>query len=146
MDVQMKPSRPQTRHIQAVNKPKQSRRIGKMSIWLISLVAVLIVGAVTYALLFGPSQVDKDRYQAVFLTNGQVYFGKLHGYETNRPYLTDVYYFPLSEDDQAEQQSLIKLGSEMHQPDNQMLLNRDAILFVENLSNDGSVVQAIERN
>lgn len=145
MDSQIKTSRSQTRQTQVATKSKPSRRAAKASIWLISLAIVLIVGAVVYALLLGPSQVDKDRYQAVFLTNGQVYFGKLHGFEGNRPYLTDVYYFPPSEDNQAEQ-SLVKLGSEVHRPDNQMLLNRDAILFVENLSNDSSVVRAIERN
>ncbi len=31
-------------------------------------------------------------YQAVFLSNGQVYFGKLDGFNTNTPTLRDVYY------------------------------------------------------
>ena len=31
-------------------------------------------------------------YQAVLLTNGTAYFGKLEGYGTPRPVLTEVYY------------------------------------------------------
>jgi len=34
----------------------------------------------------------KSRYQAVFLTNGQIYFGQLSGFPGNSPVLKDVYY------------------------------------------------------
>lgn len=34
----------------------------------------------------------KSKYQAVFLTNGQIYFGQLSGFPGNSPVLKDVYY------------------------------------------------------
>ncbi|HEX3095486.1 MAG TPA: hypothetical protein VHQ20_00005, partial [Patescibacteria group bacterium] len=69
-------------------------------------------------------------YQAVFLTNGQVYFGKLSGMTASYATLKDIYYLqvttpPANSDgsqlnqQQAQQQqqlSLVKLGQELHGP------------------------------
>ena len=93
------------------------------------------------------NQVDGSKYQAVFLSNGQVYFGKLHGYYTGRPYLTDVYYIqsPTTSSSGSSStdtnQQLVKLGSEVHAPENEMILNKSSILFVENLTDKSKVVQ-----
>lgn len=89
-------------------------------------------------------------YQAVFLTNGQVYFGKIS--ETGNSYavLKDVYYLQSNDklqsapsDQTSSQLSLVKLGNELHGPEDQMNINRDQILFFENLKTDGKVAQAI---
>jgi len=40
---------------------------------------------------------------------------------------------------------LIKLGKELHGPKDQMVLNRDHILFIEELSSDSKVVKSIEK-
>jgi len=118
------------------------------------VVGVLIIGAIlvfTIGKFFSDTRVDSSRYQAVFLSNGQAYFGKLHDYDSDKPYMSDVYYFQTADvpqNEKAEQpaQTLVKLGDEIHKPDDTLILNRDAILFVENLSGEGSVVQAIEEN
>jgi hypothetical protein len=97
-------------------------------------------------------------YQAMFLTNGQVYFGKLTDPNSVFPTMTDVYYLqvvqpPLQgQQEQAQQQqqgqqpqiSLVKLGNELHGPMDEMKVNREHILFYENLKEDGQVVQAIK--
>jgi hypothetical protein len=44
------------------------------------------------------------------------------------------------------QVSLAKLGSELHAPEDEMRINRDQILFWENLQDSGKVVQAIKNN
>ena len=91
-------------------------------------------------------------YKAVFLTNGQVYFGRL---EENRKdqfiVMTDVYYLQVQEATgeqaaagQGGQTSLVRLGTEMHGPEGAMEVNRDHILFIETLRTDSSVVQAIQ--
>jgi hypothetical protein len=125
--------------------------------WIVAGVVVLVAVVawlVVNAGLGQANQVDKNKYQAVFLTNGQVYFGKLNGWGGPRPYLTDVYYLQApnsssesdaqSPEDNTNTRTLVKLGSELHKPSDKLILNPDAILFVENIEDDGQVVQAIK--
>lgn len=106
--------------------------------------------------------IPQDTYQAVFLTSGQVYFGKLS--PLNRQYmkLDDVYYLQSSVS-QAEEVideetgettviepttefSVFRLGeAEIHQPTNEMTLNRDHIVMWENMELDSQVIEAINR-
>lgn len=101
--------------------------------------------------------IDTNKYQAVFFTNGQVYFGKLGQVNSNYFKLTDVFYIQASDaaatesdsenPQQASTQStdirLIKLGSEVHGPDDAMIISKDQILFFENLKTDGKVTDSI---
>lgn len=95
-------------------------------------------------------------YQAVFLTNGQVYFGKVSNPAEAYLTLKDIYYLqvvqpPLQGQQQPGQQaadqqaqiSLVKLGNELHGPVDEMHINREQILFYEDLKEDGQVVKAI---
>lgn len=111
----------------------------------------------------GVSTTDsQDKYVAVFLTNNQVYFGKLFNFESETPLLRDVYYLRVQDSlqdtatpEEAEkgkkktaptqtgEMSLIKLGNELHAPVDEIKLNRDHILFIEELKEDSRVVQAI---
>ena len=88
-----------------------------------------------------------DIYQAVFLTNNQVYFGKLHDKDDKYPVLTDIYYLRVTQPLQPSQPnpnvSLVKLGDELHGPKDKMEINRDQILFIEDLKPDSQVVRAI---
>lgn len=102
-------------------------------------------------------QIDKTRYQAVFFTNGQVYFGKLSKVDSDYYKLTDVFYIQEgqkaasdSENPQATETSqqggnpqLVKLGGEIHGPEDAMIINRDQVLFFENLKKDGKVTDVI---
>ena len=97
-------------------------------------------------------------YQAVLLSNGQVYFGKIVDNDTNYVTLKDIYYLqvvqqpPLQGTPQAGQPaaqpqqsiSLVKLGNELHGPVDEMHIGRTQILFYEDLKSDGSVVKAID--
>jgi len=118
-------------------------------------VLLVIAGLVAYQMLGAGTSVDKSKYQAVFLDNGHLYFGKLHGWSGNSPELTDVYYFQPSQqssndsdetDSSAGSQKLIKLGEEIHKPTDKIILNKDAVLFIENLEDDGQVVEAIKKD
>lgn len=96
-------------------------------------------------------------YQAVFLTNGQVYFGKLSNMAGTYATMKDIYYLQVTQppiqgsqqdaaaQQQAQQQqlSLVKLGNELHGPVDEMQINRDQILFYEDIKEDGRVMQAI---
>jgi hypothetical protein len=100
------------------------------------------------------AQIDNGKYQAVFFTNGQVYFGKLEKLSGGYFKLNNIYYLqaPTTEDSenlqattaqQAADVQLIKLGSEVHGPEDSMVINEDQILFFENLKADGKVTTSI---
>ncbi|HZP55543.1 MAG TPA: hypothetical protein VFB03_02105 [Candidatus Saccharimonadales bacterium] len=113
-------------------------------------VAVFLIGATVY--MSSPSP-KSAQYQAVFLTNGQVYFGHLENASSRNPLLKDVYY--LQSNSQNPQQantqsansqlSLVKLGNELHGPESEMVIKGDQVLFWENLKDSGKVVQAIHQ-
>jgi hypothetical protein len=85
-------------------------------------------------------------YQAVLLTNGSVYFGKLQGYGGPRPVLTEVYYVVSQTNSDTKQINnvLIKRGKELHEPD-RMYLNPNHILFVEPVGTGSTVAQRISQ-
>lgn len=99
-------------------------------------------------------QIDTNKYQAVFFTNGQVYFGNLEKLSGGYFKLNNIYYLQAPAAEESEnlqatttQQSadvqLIKLGSEVHGPEDSMIMNEDQILFFENLKADGKVTTSI---
>lgn len=88
--------------------------------------------------------INPNTYQAIFLSNDQIYFGHLRSENQKSEYLvlTDVYYVKIGEDSVG---TLVKLGQiEPHRPENEMIINRDHILFWENLSLDSPVVRTIQ--
>lgn len=149
-----------------VAKRKESRGKGKLVAIIIAVVvvaALVIGGYIAWTKLSGASGVpiDSGRYQAVFFTNGQVYFGKLTVINENYLKLTDIFYLQTqnngsdtssenpqkasdSKDDQGGSNvQLIKLGNEVHGPEDEMIIARDQMLFYENLKADGKVAQTI---
>lgn len=119
---------------------------------VVSAAAILIAMIVGFA-VHRQTLVKTNQYQAVFLTNGQVYFGKLRTANDQYISLEDVYY--LQQAQQVQQSSsqnsqanlsLVKLGNELHGPEDQMFIARGQILFWENLKDSGKVVQAIKNN
>jgi len=106
--------------------------------------------------IFNKSAPDSSAYQAVFLANGQVYFGKISETDNTYVVLKDIFYLQANSNQlqatgtnqtstpQAQSQmSLVKLGNELHGPTDEMFINRDQILFFENLKPDSRVVTAI---
>lgn len=86
--------------------------------------------------------IDQDLYQAVFLTNDQIYFGHLKNVSSDYLILYDVYYVKVNEAGAGE---LIKLGAiEPHGPDDKMIINHDQIIFWENIKADSQVTKTIQ--
>ncbi len=85
-------------------------------------------------------------YQAVLLTNGAVYYGKLSGYGTRNPTLTDVFYVMSKTDPETKQVTnmLVKRGKELHGPD-KMYINANQIVMVEPVGPDSKVAQLISQ-
>ena len=88
--------------------------------------------------------IDPNKYYAVLLTNGSVYFGQLEGLGSDFPVLHDVYYVQSSTDPKTKTVSnvLIKRGREWHAPD-RMIVSQKAIVFVEPVGADSKVAQLI---
>jgi len=136
---------------------KPSRRF-KLPLILAIILLAAIIGGIAWANSNNKNAgtaIDTSKYQAVFFTNGQVYFGKLSTLNDEYLKLTDIYYLQTQTADSAEsnpQQTsndqsdvqLIKLGEEIHGPEDEMVLSKDQLLFYENLKVDGKVAQSIE--
>ncbi len=86
--------------------------------------------------------IDSNAYQAIFLTNNQVYFGRLKNISSDYLILSDVYYAKVNENGAGQ---LIKLGAiEPHGPRDKMVINQDQVLFWENMRLDSQVVKTIQ--
>ncbi len=94
--------------------------------------------------------IDRGTYQAVFLTNDQVYFGKMT-VRRRQVRLTDIFYLQVRQDLQGGvitpggNIQLVKLGSELHGPQDEMIISKNNIVFWENLKDDSQVVRSIEQ-
>jgi len=111
-------------------------------ILLIVIVVVLVVVALNWPLW--PPVKFKTTYQAVLLTNGAVYFGKLEGLGTDYPILRDVFYIQNAVDPNTKQTSsvLIRRGKEWHGPDF-MVLNARHVLLIEPVTEGSRVAHLI---
>ncbi len=114
-------------------------------------VAFLVLGASLS--LFFPARsnfpvLEDSKWQAVFLSNEQVYFGKIT--EVNGEYvsLKNVYYLRTSSElektDPGQSLNLVKLGGELHGPEDLMYIPKKNIMFWENLKSDSRVLRLIQ--
>lgn len=119
----------------------------KLIISFFLVLLVLIVSLLFYRNFF----VRASPYVAIFLTNGQVYFGHLQHLDNTTITLNDVFYLQASnvlekadsKKDTNLQISLVKLGKEFHEPRDIMMINRHQVLFWEELKGTGKVAEAI---
>ena len=129
---------------------KVSSRLAKWSLFSIFLVVVFLFSfKFFYSLLLPPT------YYAVFLTNGQVYFGHINHIDNNLITLHDVYYFRTDSNLSPSvlqtkknvdlHVSLVKLGNEVHEPKDALYINRQQVLFWEELTEKGKLTQALEK-
>lgn len=123
------------------------------------IILILVILAAGGFLLYDAGVLPFPRagtgaYQAVFLDNNQVYFGKLSGETKQFNVLRDIFYLQVSQPIQPVQSadgvpppqpdvSLVKFGGELHGPVDEMRINRDHILIVEDLRDDSEVVRVI---
>lgn len=131
-------------------KKEPSRGKGKQTIGIILGIIFLFLFVVFFVFLFLRLQMNdlqsrETDYQAVFLDNGQVYFGKLVEKRGDFYRLKEVYYVQQGAANlQLDMDfKILKLGNEVHGPEDFMDINQQHILFVEDMKSDSKVVQAI---
>ena len=126
----------------------QSKQQGSAADQIVWVITAIVVIAAAFMIVRdmrpGPAVVFTTPYQAVLLTNGTAYFGKLEGYGTPRPVLNEVYYIVSQTNPETKQPSniLVKRGKELHEPD-RMYLNPNQILCVEPVGEKSKVAQLI---
>jgi hypothetical protein len=137
------------------------KRTGITVILTIVIIVLVAAGGVAYARKSGYlgggvqkfASSDSD-YSAVFLTNGQVYFGKIYSSPSDTVDLRDIYYLQVNQAVQGDTSKaatatdanniqLVKLGQELHGPDDDMQINKQQVIFTESLKSDSKVVKAI---
>lgn len=115
-------------------------------LWTLALLVLLVGGALSYNLVAQrPRSVPFNSiYQAVLLSNGSVFYGKLDGYGTEHPVLNNVFYIVSQQNPETKQVNnvLVRRGKELHGPD-RMYINPRSIVFVEPVGPTSRVAQLI---
>jgi|SRR5579862_2810006 len=126
--------------------PDEGKGLGVAAlVWILAgLLVVALAGLHIFLALHTSSVSFSTPYQAVLLTNGSVYFGKMQGYGTPHPLLTDVFYVQSTVNPETKQTTnvLVKRGKELHAPDS-MYLNPSQIILVEPVGPNSKVAQLI---
>jgi hypothetical protein len=122
---------------------------------VILLGITVLLAAIAVGIRHSPSDnegtyIDTSKYQAVFLNNSQVYFGKVKNLNDQYVRMTNVYYLTqatgTSTSGTSSNYSLVKLGcQQIHDPTDAMVINRSEVSFWENLENKGKVVTSINK-
>lgn len=138
--------------------PKREEKSNKKLIKITSITAgvlVVLVGALLLWSVYskGDTGIDSSKYQAILLTNGESYIGKLDMLSNGYMQLTDVFYLKPKTDvsDTSQQKTtdqndvqLIKFGDEVQGPEDKIVIAKDQIVYYQNLKTDGKVTQKIE--
>ena len=134
---------------------KTSKVLGLATVVLLFSATIVAVLVLLYFSVWGGNgsesrYVDSKKLQAVFLNGGQVYFGNIKNLNDKYLRMSNIYYLRVNQTVQPNGQtaqnqdiSLVKLGCELHGPTDEMLINRDQIIFWENLKTDGQVAKAV---
>lgn len=165
---QAEESRPVDEPVKSVAKPVSAPRSSasqkqpsKRWLWVVlSIVLVLIfVGAGWFAWSSAKNAntgIDASKYQAVYLMNGQLYFGKLQVLSDTKLKLTNVYYLQTQNNESTDKTDaesaettsnnvqLIKLSNAIYGPNDEMIISKDQVLYYQNLKSDSKASQLIE--
>ncbi len=136
------------------NKKGQSKLVRLAVVLATLLMAILLIAIIVIAVNGTQKKesdyVDSSKLQAVFLNTGQVYFGNVTTMNSKFFVLTNIYYLQTSNAAGANgaaanaNVSLVKLGCELHEPYDKMIINRDQVTFWENLQDGGQVATAVK--
>jgi hypothetical protein len=130
----------------------------RFELFIVVIGVALLLAAVSLWLATGnftnaqTKQINTKEYQAIFLTNGQVYFGKIGTLNSKFISLTHVFYIENQSSSStstttttSNNYTLRKLGvSELHAPEDKMVINTEQVSFWENLKDSSQVVTKIK--
>jgi len=149
-----------TREIFRFGPPAPEVKVAAKSAgWRYVVLAIIAITIVAVGLFFlkgrlgssGQANVleslSSDQYSAVFLLNGQVYFGKMVRNDEREIVLKEAYYLQAStatSSTKEKKYDLVKVGSETYGPTSEVFITRSNVLFYETLRADSEVVKSIK--
>ncbi len=139
-------------------KKKNKKSYGKASFVFTILIFVLIIiffGIFSWQNGMIRNTVQllkyKDSYQAVFLTNGQAYFGNITEITNEYIILEEPYSIKLQqkqtdgEEETAQSEvKLLSIEDEFYKPVGYMLIKKSQINFIEELQDSSQIIEIIE--
>lgn len=96
--------------------------------------------------LDGSYDLSSESYRAVFLDNGQVYFGQITFSDSEHLLLENVFYLQETTGSDQADFSLIKLGGELHGPKDRLHIFLSQVLYLQELRSDSQVVERIQEH
>lgn len=140
-------------------REKRSPRFIKSVAVVIAILAVVVLGWLGWSKIQGGGGmvIDAGKYQAVSISDGQIYFGKLSAVNDEYVKLSGAYYLQAqpteSEDADSKQQpatqgdvKLIKLENKIYGPENEIVIAKSQIISYENLQPEGQVAKWLKDN
>jgi hypothetical protein len=142
--IEMAPEVEAPEEVEVKEEPEPESPKGYSRVIFVSALMVALAVIVAGWMVSHHSAVSFEQtYQAVLLSNGQVYFGRLEGFGTENPVLREVYYVQSGLNDQKQPTNiLLKRGKEWHGPD-RMYLNPRQIIMVEPVGPTSRVYELI---
>jgi hypothetical protein len=134
------------------DKSKWDRIVFVVMVTAIVILLLSLSAALAYSPKGEDQYVDNTKLQAVFLNTGQVYFGNVTALNSKYFVLTNIYYLQTSSSNSSSTSAstssnssvtLVKLGCELHEPYDKMVINSDQVTFWENLQTGGQVAKAV---
>lgn len=97
---------------------------------------------------------NPSTFFSLFLSNDQVYFGRIVEETSDTIVLKDVYYLKTTSSDLTTQTnlnegtvsaklSLVKLGKELHRPKDQIFINRQHVIYYEEMGDESPIIENI---
>lgn len=121
------------------------------------VILALIAGGVGYAVnryYFTLSKNKQETFHAVFLTNGQAFFGTIRSEDEYNIILDDVFYMQLvnrqmppaeegGEPQVVQVPQLVRKGDEYYGPSGTIRINRNQVTTIEELREDSDILKEI---
>ena len=127
--------------------PIKNEPVSRLKI-LMFFVALVLVGWFLWQGIGGVSGIDRGTYQAVFLTNNQVYFGKLKNAGGDFLTLKNAHSLQVASTDPGAippvSLNIVSLKNQAHAPVDTMYIPREQVLFWENLTADSQAIKVIK--
>lgn len=115
----------------------------------VAIAVFLVVVLFTQWWDFTLPSLGRSQYQAVFLTNGQTYFGRYYDRIGAYAKIEDVYYLQQTQStvpNTAPDTRIVRRGRELHGPASRMLVPKSAVLFVEELTDSSPIAQFMRQD
>ena len=140
------------------NKLRHATKSGRIpKIIFMILIFLVVVAFITVSLWqdgtfrnISQSFRFKNSYQAVFLNNGQLYFGKITEITNEYIIMEKPHFLQLAQESEdlevqevQPEMKLISIKDEFHKPKDFVLIEKSAVIFIEELRDVSQIADAI---